>query len=1290
MHARDLTRFVPFALAILPSAVLLSALLVAPLPAQTQAEPAAPYDPGTGPAAAGIQRPEGSEKAELREKTIYVPYTRLRQVFEKDGRGVFLPYDQFQQLWSQARQALVPEVEQKPPVKAFITEVSSVATVGPDVVTVRATLFLELLTEGWHEIPLRLADSAILDATLEDRPARIVDRGAAGYVLLLQKEGEQPEQRRLALRYAKAIQKSPGRNQVSFQAPQAPVNRWEFRIPEPGVKVNVHPLIAAASVDLDAAAGDAQDRNEPPPSGNNAETSPEEQPGEQPEDPPGEQPGEQPEDPPGEQPEDTGEETQPNPADADSPDPSGAEAADDAADGDAASEETRLQAFVGAAPEVRFDWTPKSEGATGLEALTDVRAEQQVEISEGVVRTTARLTYQISRAELSRLRIELPLDHKLTGVFDPNVRQWSVEAGENNQAVTVQFFQPARGTQQLALELERFTSEGSGNEVQVPVIRALDVARQQGIVAVRVSPALRAEVLRQEGLLQLDAGELPPALRAATPQFAYRYSTIPFDLALQVDKVEPRISTRELVEVYLQPRQLSVELLALFHVERAGVFQLTFDVPAEYVVLSVTSQAVAGHQAVAVDDFHRTGAEGNRLEVNLAGKALGKVALHLQLQRTLDDPNLLRPTGEDATIEMVPPRVSPEGLEQVDATMIVHAPESLQVTPAEEVALRGIPFEESLRETQSMRGGRHADLRPLLAYAASREPARLVLSVQRRKPYVTARQLLRARIESGVIQYRSEFFYHIRYSSVPSLRIDIPQELAAKIRNVTPGVREAVIEPAPEDLPEGMVAWNLSGDDELLGEFRVTLTWEEAIDELDVGGSLDVRLPRLEPRGVDRAWGQIVLEKAENLDLRPAEEPQGLRPIDPQTDLMPGVDGGNAARAFEFHDDWSLNVRITRYQLEEVKRTSIERGLVRIVVTRDVPERPGQTLVQALYRVRSVRQRLAITLPDGARFDANPLRINGSAVQLERGDQDEFFIPLADRNLDEAFLLELRYTAPGGYDQLRVAEFPEDPAVQKVFLCAYLPDELVVIGSEGPWTSEIMLQLREMLAGIPAVRHSDEQLLDWVREGFDTSGSPEFATDGNLYVFSTLRPPADAALRLSAMRRVVLNGFILAVIVGLGVALLARPLGERLMFLVALLAALIASAVFLPTLTVQLLNIVLASSVVLVLALWLTVSLIRTVPRLAQGLAPVATRARRSERSGPADSATEAAGEEDVGDDEQRSSGESPFASAEDPAGKRSTGEPPREERESTGGGNAEDASQTRESDEQQGGPSHA
>jgi hypothetical protein len=239
----------------------------------------------------------------------------------------------------------------------------------------------------------------------------------------------------------------------------------------------------------------------------------------------------------------------------------------------------------------------------------------------------------------------------------------------------------------------------------------------------------------------------------------------------------------------------------------------------------------------------------------------------------------------------------------------------------------------------------------------------LTLNVERRKPYVTCRQLLAARVESGVIKYVATFFYEVQYSGVRSLRLDVPADRADQIRNQTANVaRETRIVPQPDDVADGYVAWNLTGETEFLGPVALRFAWENRIGEFDVQRTVSETVPRLVPQGVDLASGQIVLAKAETLDVRPAGDPQGLLPIDPTQDLMPEAKSEDAARAFEFQDDarstWELVVDITRYELVEVKRTSIERAVLRTEVTRG-----NEIAVQALYRVRSARQRLPLELP---------------------------------------------------------------------------------------------------------------------------------------------------------------------------------------------------------------------------------------------------------------------------------------------------------------------------------------
>ena len=181
----------------------------------------------------GISPSETTSSGSVREQTIYIPYSKLRDIFEKEGRGVFLPYDKFQELWGKARQADTPEPEPKPPVDSLLSAIENEAVVTQDVVRVTATAKIEVLRAGWHEVPLRLSDAAMLDASLNGEGARVVYR-EGGHYLSIEKTGSQPADCQLRLTYAKAYTKSPGRNSVSFETPQAPVNRQQIRVPEPG------------------------------------------------------------------------------------------------------------------------------------------------------------------------------------------------------------------------------------------------------------------------------------------------------------------------------------------------------------------------------------------------------------------------------------------------------------------------------------------------------------------------------------------------------------------------------------------------------------------------------------------------------------------------------------------------------------------------------------------------------------------------------------------------------------------------------------------------------------------------------------------------------------------------------------------------------------------------------------------------------------------------------------------------------------------------------------------------
>lgn len=1063
--------------------------------------------PATGPALAA----EKAKEDVLREQTIYIPYDKLRETFEKEGRGVFLPYEKFQELWNAARAQTQAAEPPRRPVDALIQGIENVATIGEEVVQVAATLDLEILGEGWVKIPLRLRNSAILSATIDGQPARVVFDESVGHQLLYQKAGTDSQRLSLKLEYARSFTKSPGQSSVAFEAPQAPINRWRIRVPEAGMSLQIEPMIAATR-------------------------------------------------------------------------------SEEAAPDDAAAS-AELLAFVGTAPEVRLTWNPKAEGASGLAAFATVQAEQQIVISEGVARSTVQLDYDISRSTLTQLVVEVPADQKVVNVVDRNVKRWNVENTETEEAgqaagqvIRVELFEATQGRQSLLIELEQFSDATSASyNVPAALVRAVGVGRQQGVVVARLEEGLQAEAVTRTGLLQLDQNDLPARLRDTSWTFAYRYGTVPYELTLHIEKVLPRISVTELIDAELATDRITLNWQGLYQIEDAGVFQLRLKLPSEFEVRSVEGKAIGDAQPVAVDSYHRVEAEGTTWIVNLARSALGRVGLSVTLQRTLDEPNLLAPTGKAATLPIPLPHPLAEDVQFSQGTLVLSAPPSLRVNPAETLGLRSISFEEAYQQIPAA-PRTSPQLQPVLPYAFAKGDTRFSVTAERRKPQVTVDQLLQVEIDSGVVKYHAAFYFDVKYSGVKALRVDVPSELTAEIRATDKSMRREQLTPQPEDVPDGYTAWSFAAETELLGTVELNLVWEQKIDELGVGKSQEITVPRLIPQGTDLATGQIVIRKSESIDVTKGVL-DGLIAIDPHTDLRRETKVDDAAMAFAFVSDWSLQFTATRYQPQTSKATSVELGVVRVVALSQ-----GELSVQALYRIRSAQQRLAIGLAENVTFDAQPLRINGKPVAAERKSETEISAPLSEQSLDETFVLELRYTLPGTPAEISLPTFSDDPAVQKVYLCVYLPDKQALLASSGPWSNESLGTTRSLLDPSPAP--DVVELLQRVTESNESAmqAARTFPTGKSTpVVYSTLRPeaPPRGALCLSTMHRRLFDALILLVLVVAGLPLLRRSLRAQLCWLLLASAVVLLVGVFLPELAWTLVASIFFPAVALLIILWL-------------------------------------------------------------------------------------------------------
>jgi hypothetical protein len=937
----------------------------------------------------------GDKKNSLFEQTIYVPYDKLSKVFESPSRGVFLPYDEFQKLWQAARAKNAANNPVSIPLRSMITSISSEATVRGDVMQVSAKLSIQMLGLGWHEIPLRLADAAISEAKIGDETARIVFRPGQGYFLLMQRQENDAADIDLDLQYARTYNQSPGLNQVSFQAPQASINRWKITIADPGVKVNVQPLVAATETQDGAARDNASGDPVPP-------VTP--------------------------------------------------------------ATETVLIAFFGLTPQVHIDWTPRSEGAAGLQALATVQTRQSVVIGEGSQRTRAQIVYSITRSELRELKLRIPVGQKISGVFDANVRRWDVALEEGYQIITIELFEPADSTQTINIELERFDLEvGMQNEsvdVTIPEIEALNVSRQQGLVMIKVEGDLRADVDTRTGLLQVDAAEVNAGQGL---DFVYRYAALPYELILKIEKLQPRVTVEEYVNIQITPQLTRMSVTTLLDIQRAGLFHVDYDVPEGYRVRSVRGIAAADVTAAVVENHHAVENAAGKYRVNFSRKAVGHVALQVSVEKVRTDVNLLTPTGEASQYTFSLPRIVAASVEHVQGNVTVLAPEGLRVTPMDTAGGQSVAISAVQPSIAGLvQLNRVGSSQAVHAFRYASESFNPTFSVERRQPQIEVGQLVIADVQSGIINHSVTLAYDVRYSGVKKLRLDIPTSLIEMIRNDSKFVQESVMTPRPDDLADDYTAWQLTSNRELFGEFQVELSWIESLEDLQVGSAASVFLNPLMPQDVHRSWGQIVIKKAENLDVVPAES-DGVRPIDPRYDLKLGsteMQVAGAAVAMEFHQAWSVKLDIHRYELEAIELSAIELGLIDVQIAKG-----GKSRVHAVYRVKSAAQRIAVTFPQGSKIPNDPLSINGEAIGIEKGaavdaentagNQKNYLIPLNTITPGEDFVLELKYSIESDGFTVRIPEFTDLHAINQIFMVVHLPSDIVLVDYSGDWDDHL-------------------------------------------------------------------------------------------------------------------------------------------------------------------------------------------------------------------------------------------
>lgn len=211
-----------------------------PVPAAPPQPPApvaaAPTPPPAAPPAA---KPTDKLPIRERERTVYVPYEELEKVFQDGGRGVFLPYREFLELWNEL--TLKRDDDEKPPANGAVTRAEYAGRVDGTSLVLNGKLTVESFRKGWIELPLGGSDMTAIGEAQTGKA--VLESHKDGYRLLLPEKGVYE----VSLKLFAPVTETNGRQRAKLALPRAAVSKVTAVVPGEALEFEVTPAAAFTS-----------------------------------------------------------------------------------------------------------------------------------------------------------------------------------------------------------------------------------------------------------------------------------------------------------------------------------------------------------------------------------------------------------------------------------------------------------------------------------------------------------------------------------------------------------------------------------------------------------------------------------------------------------------------------------------------------------------------------------------------------------------------------------------------------------------------------------------------------------------------------------------------------------------------------------------------------------------------------------------------------------------------------------------------------------------------------------
>jgi hypothetical protein len=696
-------------------------------------------------------------------------------------------------------------------------------------------------------------------------------------------------------------------------------------------------------------------------------------------------------------------------------------------------------------------WKPRSRDVAREKAVFYAELTQLYTPTAGVVEGLHQAFIRPAQGELAELSFDVPKGATITDVLDPAslvqtkdkapasvVQQWRFDPDTGKLRVNLA---PPQ-SRPFTLIIRSQVATGPLPVTQtVGLISVEGAAGQIGVLGMATGNEVQLDTVNAATLSPINIEDFPvnvaPMLAAQIPGLtvrrAFRYADVKAAAELIASAVEPDVRVESQDTLSLGEDRALLAVNATVSITRAGIFRLSFALPAGMDIESIEGQALS-HWTESKTDAARI------ITMHLRGRTEGQQ----QFTITLAGPGL------KAAKAWVAPQVLFREASKQRGTFLV-APEQgmrLQVTTR-----------DGLTQLDPQKSG--IKQKGVLAFRILQTPWNLALDVEQVDPWVQVNSLQHATVSEALVKIVTNLQYQIENTGLKTFRVALPVG-ADNVRFEGDQVADFLLVPNSEK--DGLQTWEVKLHRRVIGQYLLQVTYQTPVPV----NAAEISLRGVQAADVNLQRGFVTVQSGGRLQLRVEAPPVALQPTEWQSIprvLQKDLTASSASFAYRLVEPaFTLPMKLERHEA-----TKLLPARVNSITFTSVISDNGAMLTQVrVDMIPGDKRLLHLTLPKGAKFWFAFVNQNGVWPWRE-GDQ--ILIPLDQQTRNDAAIpVSLFYSSQiGGNDtdelDLKMQAPKFDLPLENITWNVYLNEKWQL----KKWTGSLQMQREQVVSRGAAV-----------------------------------------------------------------------------------------------------------------------------------------------------------------------------------------------------------------------------